>query len=120
MPQKNSFQLWKTTISSLFKNGQKNVFDELISKTIVFYLRNEHNSAQIMFPKPCPRNTIESRPIFFKIYHNFYDWTQLILKSVALALKSGMERSHIQSVNFGYKRFRYKGFSLIRDYAKGS
>ena len=23
------------------------------------------------------------------------------------------------TVNFGYKRFRYKGFSLIRDYAKG-
>ena len=22
------------------------------------------------------------------------------------------------TVNFGYKRFRYKGFSLIRDYAK--
>ena len=23
------------------------------------------------------------------------------------------------TVNFGYKRFRYKGFSLITDYAKG-
>ena len=23
------------------------------------------------------------------------------------------------TVNFGYKRFRYKGFSLIRDYVKG-
>ena len=25
----------------------------------------------------------------------------------------------VTTVNFGYKRFRYKGFSLIRDYAKG-
>ena len=28
-------------------------------------------------------------------------------------------RSSDCTVNFGYKRFRYKGFSLIRDYAKG-
>ena len=27
--------------------------------------------------------------------------------------------SKFTTVNFGYKRFRYKGFSLIRDYAKG-
>ena len=25
----------------------------------------------------------------------------------------------LNTINFGYKRFRYKGFSLIRDYAKG-
>ena len=25
----------------------------------------------------------------------------------------------VTTVNFGYKRFRYKEFSLIRDYAKG-
>ena len=27
--------------------------------------------------------------------------------------------SKCNTVNFGYKRFRYKRFSLIRDYAKG-
>ena len=28
-------------------------------------------------------------------------------------------KNMVNTVNFGYKRFRYKGFSLIRDYAKG-
>ena len=28
-------------------------------------------------------------------------------------------RGIVNTVNLGYKRFRYKGFSLIRDYAKG-
>ena len=30
-----------------------------------------------------------------------------------------IQTSWFNTVNFGYKRCKYKGFSLIRDYAKG-
>ena len=47
---------------------------------------------------------------------------QLIFEKLAhllLMLLDKKESPNTATVNFGYKRIRYKGFSLIRDYAKG-
>ena len=100
------------------KIWNKSVVSHVCNEPRSYVVRNEHGVLRRNRRHLYKTNL--KPPVFNKCHSSHcYQGNRPVQNSNVVNYQTDSPMRGSDTVNFGYKRFRYKGFSLIMDYAKG-